>query len=387
LVVLNLGNDILQCTTALAVPMMPWIRGPAWDGFWILSGLPLGLALTLLVVLGLPSAFLVLWLVLLTQTGHLLSPMALAWTHDGFRTGMLRRPIKYVAIPIAILVGSALTGFLGGRELSHLHVDPISFAVSVGPMTWAQFHNPFMAIVAFYGAWNAYHFGKQAFGVLSIYRQRRGGYGALQRRIDLLYSCAVVWAAMAMPFIPKIAEGFHNLTGWLSPAILGYVQPVYMGTAFLLIAAMLLREFSQGGSAPRAIFILTDGLALVVVWWAGLWGLAILALNHWLVAIGLASHVHANHARCSSWLFALALMAAGLAVFCLLFVDVRQLPTDGFAPQVLHFTVAAVGFRLGLGFVHFLYDRWIYKFSDPKVSTTIGLALFSRTRASDGLGL
>jgi hypothetical protein len=28
--------------------------------------------------------------------------------------------------------------------------------------------------------------------------------------------------------------------------------------------------------------------------------------------------------------------------------------------------------RIGLGFVHFLYDRWLWKLSDPRVRATIG---------------
>ncbi|MEI4927244.1 hypothetical protein Q8G50_32515, partial [Klebsiella pneumoniae] len=75
---------------------MMWIRSRAWDSFWILSGLPLGLAL-----LALTGPWYD-WpnpqhyghsLVLLTffvaspllETGHSLSPIALAWSHAGFR--------------------------------------------------------------------------------------------------------------------------------------------------------------------------------------------------------------------------------------------------------------------------------------------------------------
>jgi hypothetical protein len=39
-------------------------------------------------------------------------------------------------------------------------------------------------------------------------------------------------------------------------------------------------------------------------------------------------------------------------------------------------TSRKVGGRLGLGFVHFLYDRRIYRFSDPMVGATIGREIF-----------
>jgi hypothetical protein len=366
-----------------------WIRNPVFDLFWILSGIPFGAALTCLSV-RLPMSAIILWTILLTQTGHLLSPMVLAWSHEDFRAIMLRRRIKFVVVPVGILLGSALTGFFSGRKLP-LRFDAVNFTVAAGPATLAELKNPFMAMVALYAAWNAYHFGKQAFGVMSIYRHKQGSYGTGQRRIDLVYCCTVVWAAMAMPFIPKIAEGIHNLTGW--PAhphpFLDYVKPVYFGAALILISAMLAREWWSlprrrpgGRSLPRAIFILTYGLGLILIFHFGLWGFAIIALNHWLVAIGIASHIHARsqgpgvRGQGRSWLFALAVMGVGFALFCALFVDFTKVPTHGLSTAALSFTVTAVSIRLGLGFVHFLYDRWLYKLSDPQVRATIGKDVF-----------
>jgi hypothetical protein len=354
-----------------------WIRSPAYDLFWILSGLPFGVALTLGSHWLAPSAM-VLWLVLLTQTGHLLSPMALAWGHDGFRALMLRRPMKYIALPAAILIGAALVGVIAGRHVPNLHFNSNSFSLAAGPTTLVEFKNPFMAMVAVYATWNAYHFGKQAFGVMSIYRQKQGGYGYHQRRIDLFYCCAVVWATMLIPFIPQLAHGVHDLIGW--PAhpypFLDNLARGYLAAALVLITLMLVREWLCGRSLPRMTFIMTDGLGMILAFRFGLWGFAIIGLNHWLVAIGLASHVHATHTQRSPWPFALAVMVAGFVLFCLLFVDFTKLPASGLSITALYFTVTTVGFRLGLGFVHFLYDRWIYKLSDAKVRSTIGKDIF-----------
>lgn len=354
-----------------------WLRSPVFDLFWVLSGLPFGAALTALSLL-MPAGAIILSLVLLTQTAHLLSPMALAWSHDGFRALMLRRPIKYITLPAAILIGAVLVGVIAGRHVASLHFNPNSFSLATGPTTLAEFKNPFMAMVAVYAAWNAYHFGKQAFGVMSIYRQKQGGYGYHQRRIDLFYCCAVVWATMLIPFIPQLAHGVHDLIGW--PAhpypFLDNLERGYLAAALVLIALMMVREWLCGRSLPRMAFIMTDGLGMILAFRFGLWGFATIGLNHWLVAIGLASHVHANHARSSPWPFALAVVAAGFVLFCLLFVDLRRLPTVGLSTAALCFTVTTVGFRLGLGFVHFLYDRWIYKLSDPQVRATIGHNMF-----------
>ena len=286
--------------------------------------------------------------------------------------------MKYIVFPAGIVTTAALIGMIAGRYVQNLRFNPNTFSLAAGPTTLAEFKNPFMAMVAFYGAWNAYHFGKQAFGVMSVYRHKQGGYSFRQRRIDLLYCCTVVWAAMVMPFVPRIAEGIHSLIGWPSGPhpFLDHVQLSYLAAALAMIAGMLAREWFAGRSLPRTIFILTDGLGMILIFHYGLWGFAIIELNHWLVAIGLASHVYANHKGKSPWPFALAVMVAGFVLFCVLFVDLRKLPTIGLTTAALYFTVTAVGFRLGLGFVHFLYDRWLYKLSDARVRATIARDMF-----------
>jgi hypothetical protein len=149
-----------------------WIRGPWWDGCWILSGLPIGFALLVLMTYTridpLQAAFLIM---LLFQTAHTIAPMALAWSHDGFRAIMLRRPLKFIAFPGLLVVAGPVIGYLAGRNIPNLHFDPINLSIVV-PATWAQFCNPFVAMAALYAAWNAYHFGKQTFGVMSIYRRK-----------------------------------------------------------------------------------------------------------------------------------------------------------------------------------------------------------------------
>ncbi len=359
-----------------------WIRSPWWDGFWILSGLPLAAALTCATAF-LSSATILLWCFVVIDTGHTLSPIVLAWSHSGFRQLMLQRLIKYAGLPLATLVLAALAGLVGGHALHGLHFDAQHFSFAAGPTTLGELGNPFMAMVAIYALWNAYHFGMQAFGVMSIYRRKTGGYATGQRGVDMAYCCCVIWATMLMPFIPRLAHGLHDVVGW-PPAphpFLDRVQPTYLAVALALIILMMWREWRAGRSLPRALFILTDGFGMIAAFWFGLWGFAIIALNHWLVAIGLVSHVHANHRRGSPTLFAAGLMAAGLMLFCVLFVDPRKAISVGLSAGMLSFTVTAVGFRLGLGFVHFLYDRWVYKLSNPQVRSTIGRDILFSARA------
>ena len=86
---------------------MKWIRGPLWDGCWILSGLPIGLGLLLLP----PFALLIFFtLVVILETGHSFSPIMLAWSHNGFRSLMLARPQQYIGLPVAVFSAVLVVG-------------------------------------------------------------------------------------------------------------------------------------------------------------------------------------------------------------------------------------------------------------------------------------
>jgi hypothetical protein len=86
-------------------------------------------------------------------------------------------------------------------------------------------------------------------------------------------------------------------------------------------------------------------------------------------------------------LFSAGLIVAGTAVFGLLFVVLPftvTYSTSGPAPLPwwIRATIPAVSLRLGLGFVHFLYDRWLWQFSDPRVRATIGADLFREAHSN-----
>jgi hypothetical protein len=97
-------------------------------------------------------------------------------------------------------------------------------------------------------------------------------------------------------------------------------------------------------------------------WTLGLICIGVFSFNHWIVAIGLCGRA-SRHA----WLFIAAVLAAGAIGF------VWIIPTpQGNLVRVIPVIIAA---RIGLGLVHFLYDRWIWKMSDPAVRATIGRTL------------
>jgi hypothetical protein len=326
-----------------------WIRSPSWDGFWILSGLPLGTALT---GLGYVVSYRTIALVgvIVLATGHFMSPIVLAWCHGGYREIMMRRRIKFVWMPVAVASAGGSAAYIGGLFLPPVYVNPDTLGLVIQGLQ--SFENPLALMAVAYAFWNAYHFGMQAFGVMSIYRRKRGGYPESQRRIDMFYCCSVIWLGILIPLIFRFF--LH------SQPFFDYFRYGCTALAFAAAGAMLCREHCL----PRVLFILTDALGIGLIFFGGLWGFAIISMNHWLVAIGLASHVYGVHRRVSPLPFALALAVMGGIVYCLLFVDLRT--------GLLHFTALAVGLRISLGFVHFLYDRWIWRLRDPRMRAIIG---------------
>jgi hypothetical protein len=170
---------------------MVWIRNPAWDCVWVLSGLPL--ALVLLGLSGvIPAALLTFWIIVVLQQSHNLAPMVMAWGHRGFRTHMLAHRTKFIAIPALILVGSVLAGWLSEA----LYPGFFPFRGTKVNVQWAdQWQAPLGVMLGVYFLWNTWHFAKQNFGVLSIYRAKSGSG---RRWADLTFALAVHFAVTAV---------------------------------------------------------------------------------------------------------------------------------------------------------------------------------------------
>jgi hypothetical protein len=103
-----------------------------------------------------------------------------------------------------------------------------------------------------------------------------------------------------------------------------------------------------------------------------LWGFAIWSWNHWLVALGLSSHVYAVQPASIGGPVHHRAAGAGLFVFWLIFGRGVN-PDTLFDPQfAVKTTMIAMSVRYGVAFTHFLYDRWLWQFRKPEVQATIG---------------
>ena len=88
---------------------------------------------------------------------------------------------------------------------------------------------------------------------------------------------------------------------------------------------------------------------------------AITSLLHWTTDIGLSAW------RMKAWWFLAAVLLFGLSGF------LYQRVGDTWI--VLPAIPVLISLRCGLGFVHFLYSRWVWKLSDPRIRGSLGIAL------------
>jgi hypothetical protein len=139
-----------------------WIKGPVWDSFFVLNWIPLAL----IVLFSRPSwryGLTALWAVV--ETAHALSPILMVWTHRELRIIARRRWVGFVALPGAFFAATVLAGLATSAGFTSYRGD--LFQVT-------GYTNPFPILMWLYWGWNIFHFGRQNFGVLSIYLKNLG---------------------------------------------------------------------------------------------------------------------------------------------------------------------------------------------------------------------
>jgi len=306
-------------------------RMPFAGWLWLLSGLPVGLVLA--------YSPLPVWVAFFTfavflEVGHAFSPIVFAWTNSGYRRLIFKYPRKYILLPGAFLLTAAAIGAATSFGWTSF-VQPAQDLTGQN-YAFTGFGNPFGLMVSVYWWWNVYHFGMQNFGVLSM---SRTGQNPRPRRTMLTLG--------------------ERQIRWPRPAAILCLAITAFGMVIL----------------PKLVH--APGLGVVFY--------AIFFVNHWIVAIGLPSHVEGAldrswpHMR--AWGFALGVLLLGGIGF------VWSAPAwvwrawgysiPAQAPDyalISHVVPAVLSLRFGLSFVHFLYDRHIWKMGDPDIRAIIGPA-------------
>ena len=364
-----------------------WVRGPLWDGFWMLSALWLA-PIVLLLVHGYsnpessPLDLLYFGLTALFWIGHRLSSTYLAYCTEAYRPLLREQPIRFVALPLLITAGCFAL-----------------FLPADSALPWTREERLIgLAIIDY--ACVTYHFAAQHFGALSLYRSRADRGSCLQtRRWDRFFALT---AGGVLVFVADILAGAvayqdQWVDRWFPAWIVSAENGIRGGATlalFAVTAIMLMIELrTPRWSLPRILYIV--GLAVMV-------GLAlrprslflflvIWTSQHWILATGLASQtpsaesapmtgivrrsLHRLNVR--PWAVVLFLMLLSLVFLPVFEVEANretgtyygdrifgslaeQLRTSTWLPAFL-----AIGFATG--FIHYLLDRSVYRMSDPEV--------------------
>jgi len=381
------GSVFVARTTAQP---SPWVRGPVWDAVFLQSALWL---LPLVLWLGRSTRALdalVFTLTALFWIGHRFTSAWLAYGTEAYRPLLKAQPVRFVFVPLAVTV--------------------LCFAILLPPdaaLPFTRIERAIALAIIDY-AFSTWHFAAQHFGALSLYRAR-SGCGA--RRRDRLFTLGI---GGVLIFVADLLAGAvaypERWLGALPVWAAAEQQPIRLVATALLIAAtaaMLVAELRATRlSLPRILYVL--GLAAMVAIALQPRGLflfvAIWTAQHWILAVGLGAQtpsaecapreswprrgLHALNTR--PWLLIAVLMLASAILLPLFEVEANwQTPGAVWYGDRL-FGAFAVGLRssvwvpallaLGFasGFAHYLLDRAVYRFSDPKVRMAAAALLKAR---------
>lgn len=352
-----------------AVPPSSWVRGARWDGFWLLSAVwlvPIVLWLSYGQADPEASAVADLYLVLTAcfWIGHRVSSVYLAWGTPAYRPLVRAHPVRFVVLPLAVTAAC--------------------FAVLLpadDALPWSREERFIWLAILDYGL-AAQHFAAQHFGVLSLYRARVGG-DARTRGLDRLFALGVggVLVIVADVLVGTVAYADRWLDGWLAPAwIAGREDAIRGGASAVLVVLTVVvlgaERRAARRSAPRVLYVVgvATMVALALHARTPFLFLVVWTSQHWIVATGLGAETAAPVRR--------AAVVFGLVVSSVLLLPVfeveaafdgsatygdrifgalaESLRTSSWVPALL-----ALGFASG--FVHYLLDRSVYRFSDPAV--------------------
>src|SRR6266700_3577063 len=365
----------------------PWVRGPVWDGFWMLSALWLA-PVVLLLVHGYsnpessPLDLLYFGLTALFWIGHRLSSTYLAYCTEAYRPLLREQPIRFVVLPLLITAGCFAL-----------------FLPADSALPWTREERLIgLAIIDY--ACVTYHFAAQHFGALSLYRARAERGPCIQRRrLDRFFALAVGGGLVFVADILAGAVAYQDqwVDRWFPAWIVsaehgirgGAMLALFAITAIVLVADLRTPQWSL----PRILYIV--GLAVMV-------GLAlrprslflflvIWTSQHWILATGLASQTPSAESAPTTgvvrnvfhklnirpWAVVLLLMLLSLVFLPIFEVEANretgtyygdrifgalatQLRPSTWVPALL-----ALGFATG--FIHYLLDRSVYRMSDPQV--------------------
>jgi len=380
--------------TAIA-PTSPWLRSPVWDGFWILSGLWLLVPVLLAPVLTSTNQWILVAAVYTLWLPHRFATAFNAFCLPDYRDLIQAQWQRFYLLPAAIFAATFVFLFLPES------LFPLDLTTRV------------QVLATIFFAYNAYHFGVQHFGVLSIYRIRAGQQQdpqvkRFENRYCVLVGGLLVCTAQVLAGADIVRDSLmYDVVSleWLH-SVMTIARWIAVPVIMLLTTGLLLVEArNPRRSFPKMLYILGVGTQGVLAYFLApvpflvLWG-----VQHWLVSVALTALIsgndHPQEAPSSGWYRFWGLFYGRfwptvliLIVITIVLVPLFELSLHSSRPREGYLvTVAAmlsqrpwlVRILLWLNFatvyLHFVMDRAVFRFSHPDVRKVTGTLLFARAK-------
>ena len=249
-----------------------------------------------------------------------------------------------------------------------------------------------------------WHFGRQDFGVLSLYRQRAQQVEPLDRNVDQWFSQIMMYVIQPCIYFRAFAlYPFTVMVGWLAP-LDSWFSALAHGAAALAVLCFFCVAFLEFRKPRRSIPKLLYYLVMAshpLFLYAGtfensstlpfplLWQVSYF-VSHWLIAILLTHKVNSSHLTRSAgsrwkatFLHFFPLLGLVSATSILLYFYGNQSILSGLdylgVRAVLHqikpeaTLIAGIffGYSLAEQLVHYWCDRCLYRFQDEKTRARV----------------
>ncbi len=375
-----------------------WVSSPAWDLFWMFSavwGAALFFGGSLLAETAALAAFFFAGNRILSSY-HAWSTTYMVLASPLLEEERWRRPLRFLVTPLLI----AALAFALGMTVAYTQRFPADgrFDASL----W-----PFALYIGLFWIGHFWHFGNQDFGVLTIYRGRAGQTGALDRRVDKWLTVAMMYVIQPIVYLDVVrttafAEIVHTLLP-VAPDGLRASADVAIAFAFVLCIGVIGLELSKPNrSVPKLLYYVVIWSHPVLLYFAVRHEQYVLASvyviaylwSHWLIAIGLVSHINVGYYRKQRGygLGAAVLRHAltlGAIVLLVIFLTIAYaqyglFDTGNFEYKKILAGIpdaerGLIGFVMGLylaeQLVHYYCDRCLFRMRDPGIRKTVGALL------------
>ena len=393
--ILPVLNNILSFTPILKFNLNTncWVRSPAWDLFWLHSGLWLGLFIfafsnqPALEMFYMAGVFL-LWI------SHRFSSFYIAWGTRSYRSVRASQQWRFVIFP-AILVLSVFV---------ILFIPENVFPVSVPSRIFG------LLLLDFF--WGMHHFSAQHYGMLRLFMHRANPLSPQSSQIHDRLFC---WGTgFVLVLIAEILHGASFLQQkQILPAIpydWGHeIIPIILRSGTLMVivitAIMVRNAVIHNSGLPRILYIF--GLGIMVIGAFNLHPIEFLmlwTLQHWITALGLASQMGGNDIKKSNfvkkrifkistfsgyqnqWIVILSLCS--ISVIMTPFFEIEAVTSGARYSELIFpsliiwlenssWVTILVGVGIASGFLHYYMDRAVYRFSDAETRRSAKNLLFS----------